>query len=63
MADIVIKCPATGETVATGLTMEADEFDRTDDIGMHTFQCPACDEAHTWNKRDAYLRNSATGMD
>jgi hypothetical protein len=63
MADIVIKCPSTGETVATGLTMEPAEFEKADDIGMHTFQCPACDETHTWNKRDAFLRESPTGMD
>ncbi len=62
MADIVIKCPATGETVATGMTMERGEFE-TAEIGMNTFQCPACDEVHTWNKRDAFLRDSDDGMD
>lgn len=63
MADICIKCPATGETVATGMTIEPDEFERTDDLGMNTFQCPACEETHTWNKRDAFLRESESGMD
>ncbi|PZO73106.1 MAG: hypothetical protein DI629_20325 [Mesorhizobium amorphae] len=62
MADIVIKCPATGETVATGMVMEPEEFAQAE-IGMNTFQCPACDEVHTWNKRDAFLRDSAEGMD
>ena len=62
MADICIKCPATGETVATGMTMEPAEFDAAD-IDMHTFQCPACEEVHTWNKRDALLRDSPDGMD
>lgn len=62
MADIVIKCPVTGEIVATGMTMEPDEFE-TADPGMNTFQCPACDEVHTWNRRDASLRDSPDGMD
>lgn len=62
MADIVIKCPVTGETVATGMTIEPDQFEDAD-LGMNTFQCPACDQVHTWNKRDAFLRESETGMD
>ncbi|MCO6049376.1 hypothetical protein NGM99_06185 [Mesorhizobium sp. RP14(2022)] len=62
MADICIKCPSTGETVATGQTIEPENFETTD-LGMQTFQCPACDETHTWNKRDAFLRDSDAGMD
>ena len=62
MADIVIKCPSTGEIVATGKTMDPEEFEAAD-LGMNTFQCPACDQPHTWNRRDASLRVSETGMD
>lgn len=62
MADIVIKCPSTGETVATGMTIEPAEFE-TAELGMNTFQCPACDQIHTWNRKDAFLRESDAGMD
>lgn len=62
MADIVIKCPATGETVATGKTAEPQEFEAAD-LGMNTFECAACGEVHTWNKQDASLRDSPDGMD
>ena len=62
MADIVIKCPSTGEIVATGMTIEPEAFEAAE-IGMNTFQCPACDQVHTWNKKDAFLREAETGMD
>ncbi len=62
MADICIECPVTGEVVATGMTIDPEEFETTD-LGMNTFQCPACDQTHTWNKRDAILRESDAGMD
>lgn len=54
MADIMITCPATGKTVPTGMSMEPEEFENAD-LGLNTFQCPACDEPHTWNKKDAFL--------
>ncbi|HEV7251555.1 MAG TPA: hypothetical protein VGN97_00420 [Mesorhizobium sp.] len=62
MADICIKCPVTGQTVATGMEMAPEEFEQADP-GMNTFLCPACEETHTWNKRDAFLRDSDAGMD
>ena len=55
MAEICIKCPSTGVTVSTGQDIEPEQFESAD-LGMSTFQCSACDEVHTWNRRDAFLK-------
>ena len=52
MAIIMIRCPATGRPVSTGI-----EVVSTDQVPVVTarLSCPACGRVHEWTKQVAWL--------
>lgn len=51
---VMIKCPNTGKSVATGMEIDPAAFDSTEFGDMH-LECPECPEIHPWNQEDAFL--------
>ena len=51
MPMLLIKCPKTGKSVATGVTMEKSEF-QASPSSNYVFVCSACKSAHNWGKSD-----------
>ena len=54
MGAISIKCPATGEPVSTGMSMEAASFYRSVLTG-NSVKCPHCGHTHIWTKDEAII--------
>jgi hypothetical protein len=54
VAIIMIRCPATGRGVSTGI-----EVVSTDQLPVVTAEmvCPACGSVHEWTKNTAWLAN------
>ncbi len=52
---IIIICPVTGQKVATGVRMSADEFARAG-RQINVLRCPACGRVHEWTTTDAELQ-------
>ncbi|HEY6259567.1 MAG TPA: hypothetical protein VIY51_27645 [Xanthobacteraceae bacterium] len=54
MSIIMIRCPATGHGVSTGIEVVA-----TDQLPIVTARmvCPACGRVHEWTKKTAWLAN------
>jgi hypothetical protein len=54
MGIIMIKCPATGRGISTGIEVWA-----TDQLPIVTAStvCPACGRVHQWTKNEAWLAN------
>ena len=57
MPMLVVKCPATGEDLKTGLEMSKDDF-KTADIFPRSVRCPYCERDHTWYKSDLFFMPS-----
>jgi hypothetical protein len=55
MGSIMIKCPATGTPLSTGLTAERASFGRTPVFFSRTF-CPYCRETHEWFAAEAWVQ-------
>jgi hypothetical protein len=55
MGLIMIRCPATGRGVSTGIEVCA-----TDQLPVVTAKtrCPACGHVHLWTKNDAWLASA-----
>jgi hypothetical protein len=56
MADILVRCPKTGQEVSTGLKTEWVMFETLPGIQM-PLTCPACGETHNWRSKDAWISN------
>lgn len=54
MADVMIKCPRTGEPVSTQIGMDFDSFRSATMRDNVLGSCPACGEDHVWQKEDAF---------
>ena len=54
MAAISIKCPTTGKSVSTGMTMEPESFYRSILTG-NSVKCPHCGVTHIWSKSQAII--------
>ena len=55
MGEIVIRCPKTDKVISTEMAVSKKAFE----LGTYvngTVKCPECGETHTWNKKDAWLR-------
>jgi hypothetical protein len=59
MYTIMIKCPATGRWVSTGIDIEPSTFAHIPDVVAHA-HCPACGREHPWTKRNAMISPFAT---
>ena len=53
MPRVLINCPTTDRPVSTVLRMREPAFEAL--AGDHAFRCSACNQIHTWQKRDAWL--------
>ncbi|MBV9996246.1 MAG: hypothetical protein JO127_13650 [Caulobacteraceae bacterium] len=53
---VVIRCPETGETVATVLRLRPSAFEAL--RGEYGFRCARCGKIHHWRKEDAWLENA-----
>jgi hypothetical protein len=54
MGVLMIKCPATGRPVATGIEMEPDSFNQIPEVRARVL-CSACGSHHFWSKVDAWV--------
>ena len=54
MAAIMMPCPVTGETVATGQHVSPQEFAAADIMGGR-FRCSSCQQVHDWTKDQVSL--------
>lgn len=55
MADVMIKCPETGEAVPTGVGIPWEIFKSPGLVlSGNSFECPSCRQMHTWDKGDAF---------
>jgi hypothetical protein len=60
MGAVVIKCSKTGAEVPTGIEMEQPIFDIAVLSGARLRRCPSCGGTHTWDKKDARIKQLAT---
>ena len=51
---VMVRCPATGRELSTGVEMDAATFERLPDIRSR-MRCPVCSLDHDWSTRDAWL--------
>ena len=62
MADILVRCPKTGQEVSTGLKTEWVMFETLPGIQM-PLTCPACGETHNWRPKDAWITNHNSAVE
>jgi hypothetical protein len=53
---LIVKCPSSGQTVATGI--ETDGIDRLPKVGTRML-CPLCGREHFWTSRDVWFAEPA----
>jgi hypothetical protein len=56
---VMVRCPATGAAIATGLQAEPAEFKRQP-VFLARCYCPYCRKQHEWFARDAWVQEHAT---
>ena len=54
MGAIVVRCPATGETIPTGIKADRVKFECSPVFFADTY-CAICDADHRWFARDAWV--------
>jgi hypothetical protein len=54
MSSVMIRCPATGHAVSTGIETEPVVFRRLPKVTAR-MRCPACGQEHAWNVGVAWL--------
>jgi hypothetical protein len=54
MSSVMIRCPATGRPVSTGIETEPAVFARLPPLAARML-CPACGQEHAWNTGAAWL--------
>lgn len=61
MPNILIRCPALGRVVLTGLNTEKTSFASLSGIKFYMV-CPACGHRHRWKQQNAWIEGqSRTG--
>ena len=58
----MVKCPATGKEISTGIWCDGESFSRLPFIVSHA-SCPLCGQLHGWSKADAWLSESELGWE
>lgn len=58
MGAVMIKCPATGKGIPTGMRADRKSFSRTPVFIAHAY-CPFCRTQHEWFAKDAWVEESA----
>jgi len=54
MGVVMIKCPASGRAVSTGIEVDSETFRALPDLSSQ-MNCPACKAHHAWSKSEAWL--------
>jgi hypothetical protein len=54
MGIVVIRCPATGRTISTGIVADGNTFACSPVFIADTY-CVLCDTQHRWFSRDAWV--------
>ncbi len=58
MGAIMIKCPNTGQAIATGIETDPNSFEQIPDV-LGRARCPLCGLEHSWWKREAWISESS----
>jgi hypothetical protein len=58
MGVVMIRCPASGRDVSTGIEVDAATFDALPNVSSR-MHCPACGAQHDWSKTEAWLADDA----
>lgn len=58
MSMMMIRCPHTGEPVATGIDVDAATFIALPDVLSHS-HCPHCNLEHSWWKHEAWIEEQS----
>jgi endogenous inhibitor of DNA gyrase (YacG/DUF329 family) len=53
MANVMIRCPETGEPVPTGVGMDFETFKHVT-MRDNQVECASCGQMHTWQQEDAF---------
>ncbi len=61
MYNIMVKCPATGKDVSTGIATTEDTFDHLP-YHISSMNCPHCGVRHSWTQQDAWLEGRKSGQ-
>ena len=56
MAMIMIKCPAMGRPIPTGMAADQESFE-TGTFSQKRVWCSHCGHVHVWDKKDAWLQD------
>lgn len=59
MGTVMIRCPATGRAVATGIQMDLAKFQRTAVFFSRSY-CPHCQTQHEWFAREAWIEETTS---
>lgn len=54
MGTVMVRCPATGRAISTGIETDQSRFDRAPVFFAGTY-CPICRTNHEWFARDAWV--------
>ena len=57
MGDVTIKCPKTGQSLSTGISMDKGSFESSTLSNNSVGPCPHCGAMHTWSKADATVED------
>jgi hypothetical protein len=55
MGIVMIRCPATGREISTGIKIDRSRFECTPVFFARTY-CPLCRAEHQWFAKDAWVR-------
>ena len=55
MGFVMIRCPATGRAISTGIAIDRRSFDATPVFYSQTF-CPLCRIEHQWFAKEAWVQ-------
>jgi hypothetical protein len=58
MGTVVIRCPATGNTISTGIEAERSTFAHSP-VFFASTHCPHCRTEHRWFAQDAWVEEAA----
>lgn len=56
MNEVMIRCPATGEPMATGLIMSVESLANSKLKNNTSGPCPHCGELHVWDIEEAWIK-------
>jgi len=54
MGTLMIRCPATGDKISTGIEIDRLKF-ACSPVFFADAYCPACDASHRWFAREAWV--------